>query len=1102
MNSIRLQALLVIASMALVTTSGRGDAFFDDVESGTNGWSATGLWHIVGNPDTCGNSFSPTHSWYYGNGATCTYNTGAANSGDLVSPRFMVASNSALRFLSWEQTEGTSTTRDLRVVSISTNDGASWIQLFQSVFNAPGWRLVSLDLSAYADQTAQVRFHFETVDAISNDFRGWYVDDVRVTAWNLVWSDEFNSTSVDTNRWSFDIGTGPPYPGWGNSELEYYTSRTQNVYVAGGVLHIVARRESFSGSSYTSARVKTMSLFAKKYGRIEFRAKLPQGQGYWPALWLLPQDSVYGDWPASGEIDVMENQGANPWFVLGSIGYGAIGNPQFFSAWGYVYPDTVTDFHTYVVEWTPNMFIWSVDEELYALQTYWWTSGGAYPAPFDQSFYILMNLAVGGQFGGDPDVTTVFPGEMQVDYVRVYDDGQVTASFSASPVNGLPPLAVSFHDNSIGWSITNRYWDFGDGGTSTEVNPSHTYTNVGSFSVSLTVSALFGTDTLVRTNLITVSTGAPAIWTNTNASGNWSAASNWNEGVVPDFGSTVIFGLGGQTCVVDNVSRTLASITFNRSADFFVASLGGAGLTIDSGITVTTNFTYTISAPVVLGGDNTWSVANGATLRVSGPISGANSITKTGGGALILTGTNTYSGSTIISNGVLAVAGAGLITNTPGINIVNGATLDVSGRTGGGMTLASGQTLKGNGSVHGKLSLAAGSILTPGGSAAGTLTFLNDLVVSNGAVLQYALGTNSALTAVSSNLTLGGTLNIDDAGGFGTGVYPLFTFGGALAYQQPAIGIVPYGYLYMIDTNTAGQVKLTVTFPPTTIIGDAGNLSDRFGNLAPANSIAVLVVDTGDNGFVDPEPRFPLSLGATWGIDDKIVGLWDLAACGCGDGQLLDQTVVAYTGGIAPGQKLQLYWFPSLTLASSTVGVTYYGKYTDTNSPPLDGSYAWQMPVGGAIAHLIFWTAFWGGSNPETNGWATLLASVPLTTYQSWQMQYFGCTGCPQAAATTDPDGDGLSNVQEFLAGTDPTNSASAFRIISIARETDDVLVTWSTAGGRTNAVQAAPDLSGSYSNVSLNHIIAGSGNAITNFLDLGAATNGPSRYYRVRLVP
>jgi len=241
--------------------------------------------------------------------------------------------------------------------------------------------------------------------------------------WQLVWNDEFSGDSIDPTHWTFDIGTGPPYPGWGNNELEYYTSRTNNAYVAGGLLHIVAQSESYSGSSYTSAKMKSLGLFSQTYGRFEFRAKLPQGQGYWPALWMMPVNSVYGGWAASGEIDVMENIGSDLADVYGTIHYGGVSpNQKQSSGPSYTFPagDSVTNFHVYALEWTSNAICWYMDNQLYETQTYWWSSGGPYPAPFDQPFYLIMNLAVGGNFPGSPNGSTVFPGDMQVDYVRVY----------------------------------------------------------------------------------------------------------------------------------------------------------------------------------------------------------------------------------------------------------------------------------------------------------------------------------------------------------------------------------------------------------------------------------------------------------------------------------------------------------------------------------------------------------------------------------------------------------------------------------------------------------------------------------------------------------
>lgn len=253
--------------------------------------------------------------------------------------------------------------------------------------------------------------------------------------WNLVWSDEFDSSAINTNHWRFDIGNGNG--GWGNRELEYYTSRPENAFASNGILHIVALKEPYNGFQFTSAKLKSAHLFSKKFGRFEFRAKLPQGKGYWPALWLMPEKSVYGGWPASGEIDVTENRGSNTTSVLGTIHFGGL-YPHHDQSHGPAFHfdngDSVTNFHVYALEWTTNSIRWYVDNRLYETQTSWWSSSNRtntairnpYPAPFDQPFYIIMNLAVGGNFGGNPDGVTAFPGEMQVDYVRVYDWSDTT----------------------------------------------------------------------------------------------------------------------------------------------------------------------------------------------------------------------------------------------------------------------------------------------------------------------------------------------------------------------------------------------------------------------------------------------------------------------------------------------------------------------------------------------------------------------------------------------------------------------------------------------------------------------------------------------------
>jgi beta-glucanase (GH16 family) len=254
---------------------------------------------------------------------------------------------------------------------------------------------------------------------------------------NLVWSDEFNGTSLDTTKWTYDTGNGFMaggywVPGWGNNELENYTSRTNNVYVSGGYLHLHAQQDTYGGYNYTSGRIKTMGLFSKKYGRFEFRAKLPTGIGFWPAIWMLPQSSPYGGWPNSGEIDIMENNGSKPTQEGGTIHYGGANGNDVYSGSTYTFPSgqSVTDFHIYTLLWASNSIQWFVDGNLFETRTSWYSNIGKttskypYPAPFDTPFYILMNLAIGGNYLQNPDTNSInlsLPGDVLVDYVRVYD---------------------------------------------------------------------------------------------------------------------------------------------------------------------------------------------------------------------------------------------------------------------------------------------------------------------------------------------------------------------------------------------------------------------------------------------------------------------------------------------------------------------------------------------------------------------------------------------------------------------------------------------------------------------------------------------------------
>ncbi len=266
---------------------------------------------------------------------------------------------------------------------------------------------------------------------------------------NIVWSDEFNGTALDTNIWTYDLGNGGSNPGWGNNELEYYTSNnTANAYVSNGLLHIVARQQSTNGFNYTSARLKSEGLFNWTYGRFEWRAKLPQGVGCWPALWLLGSNIVTTNWPGCGEIDVVENNGGNPTFVQGSLHSGSDET----AVYNFFKGDSVTNFHVYTFDWTTNAMLFYVDGHLYENQTGWGSStGNPYPYPFNQPFFLLMNLAIGGNYLGNPSVSsinagTVFPCEMQVDYVRIYS---LTAPLILSITNSGTNVLLSWPGNIV-----------------------------------------------------------------------------------------------------------------------------------------------------------------------------------------------------------------------------------------------------------------------------------------------------------------------------------------------------------------------------------------------------------------------------------------------------------------------------------------------------------------------------------------------------------------------------------------------------------------------------------------------------------------------------
>ena len=315
-------------------------------------------------------------------------------------------------------------------------------------------------------------------------------------AWALVWSDEFTGTNLDTTKWSFEKNCY----GGGNNELQCYTDRADNAFLADGNLHIVAKKETFAGQAkgdddpaynaadtsqsrdYTSARLRSKSKGDWTYGRMEIRAKLPQGQGMWPAIWMLPTDAIYGGWPSSGEIDIMEavNSGGIQYGnkVHGTLHYGT---PWTYEGISYTPATNVWDeFHTYAIEWEAGTIRWYVDDIHYMTQTAkaWFTNGSVVDnAPFDQKFHLLLNLAVGGKWPGSPDLNTLFPQEMTVDYVRVYNCNVDTVTGLGCATHVDPAIKVTpspsgtladtfiIYDNAVNpiWDVGIFSWNSGSG---------------------------------------------------------------------------------------------------------------------------------------------------------------------------------------------------------------------------------------------------------------------------------------------------------------------------------------------------------------------------------------------------------------------------------------------------------------------------------------------------------------------------------------------------------------------------------------------------------------------------------------------------------------
>lgn len=287
--------------------------------------------------------------------------------------------------------------------------------------------VISYNYLSTGDFTVKVRAHtsynkfieIEEIVSVEVVTEGGYETPTSYSGYTLFWQDEFTGTSLNTADWNYEIGTGSN--GWGNNELQYY--RQENTSVANGLLVIEAKQEAFGGRSYTSSRLTTNNKVEFQYGRVDIRAKLPKGQGIWPALWMLGEN--FGDvgWPACGEIDIMEMVGGGAgkddtvhgtlhWDNGGSYACTCEQNNSYTLSSGLFYDK----FHVFSIVWTASAIQWYVDDELF--KTVDITPGNL--SEFRNEFFFIFNVAVGGNWPGSPNGSTVFPQRMMVDYVRVF----------------------------------------------------------------------------------------------------------------------------------------------------------------------------------------------------------------------------------------------------------------------------------------------------------------------------------------------------------------------------------------------------------------------------------------------------------------------------------------------------------------------------------------------------------------------------------------------------------------------------------------------------------------------------------------------------------
>ena len=735
-----------------------------------------------------------------------------------------------------------------------------------------------------------------------------------------------------------------------------------------------------------------------------------------------------------------------------------------------------------------------------------------------------------------------------------------TVSFTGSPVTGTASLGVTFNDTSSG-VITNRAWSFGDGGTTNTLatNVVHIYRVGGTNTVTLTIEGVVAASN-TRTNYVIVAAPASSIWTNSSASGTWSDAFNWDPVAVPDGGTVVSFGTGGTTSLVDTVARSVGSLVFDRSANF---NLSGVGLNVSSGITVKSNYTYRINAPLTLTGTNRWTVNGAGILSVSGALSGSSPITKAGPGKLIFSASNTCNGVMTVEAGTLQIGEGGTVGSVAG-SVSNNATLvfnrgddfgysaGIKGagpvvKEGGGTLFLSG----GGNSYSGATLVTAGTVVY-----SNLTTALNSGTISNAAAVVFYMGIAGS-NVVNSSLSGAGSYTIDGIGFIQQRVVlrgngsdnsgPVKVINGAKLWLDQGPNAI--GDAAVMDIGTFAQVFMEQGISET-IGGLSGSGVIRGGNLAGTatltvgggnvsalfcgaikngtTAMALVKAGSGTQTLVGSNLFSGVTLvngGALW-VDGSLAQLSQITVNGGGTlggtGKVYGVVTIASGGQLSPGP---LSGGGVLTLASNLTikagGVVQVGLGTVSDGIAVGGNLVLGGTVnvtdaGGFTTGAYTLITYSGslsnngvvvGTTPS-NGYvyqidtnmAGQVRLVVMSPFAAWQIQYFHSLSDTNAASDADPDGDKMSNYDEYLAGTDPSNAASRLMITNAAfQNVTGRLLIWPSVSGRVYEVERSTNLiEGGFIGIFSNLPAGGGWNTVTdNF-------NGTPVFYRIKagLIP